>query len=166
VAPLRLLAFYASFRSISTLLGQVLTVLGETSFVMWDNISALVLLPIAFFIGSRWGTAGIAWAWILGHPFVVLPLYWRAFRGINMQLREYFAAIQAPLNACAVLAAIIVLLRWALNSHGLAATRFSLEVLAGATAYVLVMMTFYRNRIRIALYLRDDQEPARLKAAL
>ena len=149
VTPLRLLTFYASFRSITTLLGQVLTVLGETSFIMWNNISALVLLPTAFLIGSRWGTAGIAWAWILGYPFVALPLYWRTFRGINMQVREYFGAIRAPLNACAALAAAVVVLRWALNSRGLPAIRFSLEVLAGATAYVLIMMTFYRNRIAV-----------------
>jgi len=145
VVPLRLLAFSASFRSVTTLLSQVLTVLGETSFLMWNNILGLVLLPTAFFIGSRWGTAGIAWAWILGYPFVALPLYWRTFRGINMPLREYFAAIRAPLNACAALVATVAPLRWALSSRGRPEIRFGLEVLAGATAYVL-MMNFHRNR--------------------
>jgi teichuronic acid exporter len=149
VAPLRLLAFCMSFRSITALLGQVLTVVGETSFVMWNNLAALVLLPAAFFIGSRWGTAGIAWGWILAYPIVVLPLYWRTFRRINIQLREYFATIRAPLNGCAAMAAIVVLLRWALDSRGLQVIRFGLEVLVGATAYVLTVIAFDRNRIAV-----------------
>jgi hypothetical protein len=47
------------------------------------------------------------------------------------------------------MAAALILLKWALDSRGPLAIRFSFEVLTAVTAYVLVMMTFHRKRISI-----------------
>ena len=148
IAPLQVLAFYASFRSITTLLPQVLTVCGEARFVMWNTLAALVLLPTAFYIGSRWGTVGIAWAWILGYPFVALPLYRRTFRGIDMQLREYFDALRPSLNGSLVMTVSVLLLKWALPEGWPVYLRLVLEALTGAVIYALVIVTFYRDRVR------------------
>jgi PST family polysaccharide transporter len=148
IAPLELLAFYASFRSVSTLLGPVLTALRETRFVMWANLAAVVLLPGAFYVGSRWGTAGIAWAWIIAYPFVAVPLYARALRRIAMSVREYLGAVRPALNGSIAMVVAVGALKWALPSAWPLYLRFGLEVLAGALAYVLVMVALHGDRLR------------------
>lgn len=149
IIPLELLAVYASFRSITALLSQALIALGETRFVMWNTVSALLILPTAFYIGSSWGTAGIAWAWILGYPFVVLPLYRRTFRRIKMEIREYVGAVLPALDGSLVMAAVVLLLKWGLSSGWPLYLRLGLEVLAGGAAYVLTLIVFHRNRLLV-----------------
>jgi PST family polysaccharide transporter len=148
IAPLELLAFYSTFRSISTLLGPVLMALRETRFVMWANLAAVVLLPSAFYVGSRWGTAGIAWAWIIAYPFIAIPLYARTFRRIGMSVREYIGALRPALNGSLAMVAAVVALKWTLPSVWPLYFRFGVEVIAGALAYVAVMFLLHGDRVR------------------
>ena len=147
IAPLELLSVYASFRSITTLLPEVLIVLRETRFVMWNTLVAAVLLPCTFYLGSTWGTVGIAWGWIIAYPFIAVPLYRRAFRRIGMSVREYLGALRPALNGSLAMAGLVLLLRWILPGDWPLYLRFLLEVVTGAMTYGLVMITFHRDRV-------------------
>jgi PST family polysaccharide transporter len=148
IVPMELLAFYASFRSLTTLIPQVLTVVRETRFVMWNTLAAVVLLPCSFYGGSHWGTAGIAWAWIIAYPFIAVPLYRRAFRRIGMSVREYLGAVRPALDGSVAMVVFVGALKWGLPSAWPLSLRFGLEVLAGASSYVLVITTFHGDRLR------------------
>jgi PST family polysaccharide transporter len=148
IGPLELLAFYASFRSTASLVPQVLMALRETRFAMWDNLAALVLLPSAFYLGSRWGTAGIAWGWVVAYPFVVVPLFARVFQKIDMPVRNYISALRPAFDGVVAMVVVVGVLKWALPSAWPLYVRFSLEVLAGAAVYSLVMKVFHRDRLR------------------
>ena len=148
IVPLELLAFYAAFRSITILLPQVLTAVRETRLVMWNTLAAAVLLPGAFYIGSYWGTAGIAWAWIIAYPFIAAPLYRRAFQRIDMSVREYLGAVRPALNGSFAMLVFVSALKWALPSAWPLYVRFGLEVFAGASSYALVIVALHRDRLR------------------
>jgi teichuronic acid exporter len=149
IVPLELLALYASFRSITTLLPQVLTAVRETRFVMWNTLAAVVLLPSAFYVGSRWGTAGIAWAWIIAYPFIAVPLYRRAFQHIGMSVREYLGAVRPALDGSVAMVVFVGALKWVLPSAWPLYLRFGLEVLAGAASYILVLVALHGDRLRV-----------------
>jgi PST family polysaccharide transporter len=153
IVPLELLAFYASFRSIATLLPQVLTAVRETRFVMWNTLAAAVLLPSAFYIGSHWGTAGIAWAWIIAYPFVAVPLYGRAFQRIGMSLREYLGAVRPALDGSVAMVVFVGALKWVLPSAWPLYLRFGLEVLTGAASYILFLVALHSDRLRVFISL-------------
>src|SRR5438093_4108383 len=69
IAPLRLLAAYAAFRSIIPLLPTVLHTIRDTRFEMWNMVAAAVVMPTSFYLcGQRWGTVGLAVAWVLVDP--------------------------------------------------------------------------------------------------
>ncbi len=148
IVPLELLAFYAAFRSIAALIPQVLTAVRETRFVMWATLFAAVLLPCAFYIGSHWGTVGIAWGWIVAYPFVAVALYGRTFRRIGMPLREYLRAIRPALDGSIAMVILVGGLKWILSSAWPLYVRFGLEVLAGAGTYVLVIVALHGDRVR------------------
>lgn len=148
IAPLQLLAVYASFRSLTTLLPQVLTAVQETRFVMRNTLAAALLLPTAFYVGSRWGTAGIAWAWIIAYPFIAVPLYQRTFRLIGMSLTEYLAAVRPAMEGSIAMVVLVGVLKWASPSEWPLYLRFGLEVLSGALVYLLYVSGFHSDRIR------------------
>src|SRR5207237_10472100 len=111
IGPLRVLAAYAGFRSLSPLIGQVLNHVVETRFVMRVRLLAVVLFPLAFYEASRWGAVGIAMAWVVMHPLVSLPLYWRAFQRIELPVRQYVGALTPALSGSAVMLVAIWMLR-------------------------------------------------------
>ena len=68
IGPLRLLGIFVAARSVTTILPNLLTAIGDARFVMWTIIGSAIVMPIAFLIGSRWGTNGIAAAWVFAYP--------------------------------------------------------------------------------------------------
>jgi O-antigen/teichoic acid export membrane protein len=148
IVPLQLLALYASLRAIVTLLPQVLVVVGETRFAMWNSVAALVLMPIAFYLGSHWGTTGIATAWIVAYPLIAIPLYCRTLWKIQLKVGEYMRGVWPPLNGSIVMAVAVFAVKWASAASWPLLVRLTLEVLAGAAAYALVMLGIYGSRMR------------------
>ena len=149
IAPLEILAFYASFRCIVTLLPSILNVTGESHFVMRTMQAGLILMPTAFLIGSRWGPAGIAYGWVVAYPIVALCIYRRTFRRIDMPLRDYLEAIRPALTGCLIMATTVEILKAVLTSAFPLSVRFGLEVFAGAAAYVLTLTLFHRDRASV-----------------
>jgi len=148
VAPLEVLAFYGSIRSVSALLGPLLTALRETRFLMWTNIAAAVLMPLLFYVGSRWGPSGIACGWIVGYPFIALPLYRKAFRRVGMPFRNYLVAIRPALDASLVMIFAVGALKLVVPVQWPLYLRFGIEVVAGATAYLIVLLVLHIDRLR------------------
>ena len=153
IAPLQVLAVYGSIRCVATLPAQVVVAVGATRFGMWNSLQAIALMPIAFYIGSRWGTVGIAWGWVIGYPFVLAPLYWVVFRRIHMSIAEYWGAVRPAVNASVAMTVVVLLLKWALPAAWPLYLRLALEVSAGAAAYVLVLAVVHDDRARAFLRL-------------
>ena len=149
IAPLGILAFLAAFRSLATLLPPILNVTGEARFVMWVMQSALIILPLAFYFGSRWGPVGIAYGWIIAYPAVAICLYQRTFRKIEMSLRDYIGAVRPALTGTFVMIVIVEMLKHFLLSDFQLPVRLAIEVLVGASAFILPLFLFHHDRLRV-----------------
>jgi O-antigen/teichoic acid export membrane protein len=148
IVPLQLLAFYAAFRVIVTLLPQVLNVVGETRFGMLNGIATALIMPPAFYIGSHWGTTGIATAWIITYPLVVIPLYRRTLSKIGLSVKEYMQGVFPPLNGSIAMGLAVEAAKWFAPPGWSLYWRLILEVLVGTVAYLAVMLGFYAPRMR------------------
>jgi PST family polysaccharide transporter len=151
VAPLQILASYAAFRSIVALLSKVLTAMGNPRFVMWNDLATLLLMGFAFVVGSHWGVAGIAWAWVVAYPIVVIPLYHKTFKSVEMTLSEYVGAIRPALEATVIMTLAVLAVRRLVSATPPLA-RLCVEVLTGAIAYGAVL--FFRHRERAGRFLQ------------
>jgi O-antigen/teichoic acid export membrane protein len=157
VGPLQILAAYTTIRAISPISSQVLFVTGDTRFLMYMSGLGAVVLPTGFYIGSRWGTIGIAIAWTIVHPLAVyLPLSARVFKRLELGIGAYLKALWPALSGCALMGAAVALARSAAPVTTPQALRLSLEVAAGAAAYSAGLMLFHRSRVTafIALWRR------------
>src|SRR6266576_1979812 len=109
IAPLRLLAAYAAFRSITPLLPTVLHTIRDTRFEMWNMVAAAVVMPTSFYLcGQRWGTVGLAVAWVLVDPIFAFMLYWRTFSKIALSPRAYFRALWPALSGSVLMAGAVL----------------------------------------------------------
>jgi O-antigen/teichoic acid export membrane protein len=162
VAPLEVLAFYGSMRSVSALLGPLLTAVRETRFVMWVNVMAAVLMPTAFYFGSRWGAAGIAWGWIIAYPLVAIPLYIVAFRKIGMPVQEYLVTLRPAVDGSLAMILAVTILKLVSPSTWPLSVRLAIDVTGGAAAYLVVLSVLHGGRLRslLSLYRRNRANSA------
>ncbi len=147
IAPLEVLSIYAAFRSVVALLPKVLTAVGNARYVMWNDLGALIILPVAFYIGSHWGTAGIAWGWVAAYPLVALPLYHKTFATIEMKTGEYFRALWPALEGTLLMTLAVGFCKYAIHSALPVAVRLSAEITCGAIIYMASLLVFHRDRM-------------------
>jgi teichuronic acid exporter len=146
IRPLQVLCAYTALRSVVALLPKLLTAVGNARFVMRVETSALVLMPTAFYIGSHWGIAGIAFGWVAAYPLVVIPLYWKALNAIDMSAAEYFKALRPALDAAIAMALGLGAVKHLLPSSLSLSLRLIAEILAGAVIYFATVLVFHHER--------------------
>jgi O-antigen/teichoic acid export membrane protein len=150
ILPLQLLCWHLPMHVLAVPLGPVLHVKGDAKYPMHWALSALAVLPPAFyFAGARWGTTGIAAVWVMMYPVVLLPLYVRVLRTLEIRATEYLACLRPTLASAAVMAAVVLLIRALLPAHWPLALQFSIEVASGAAAYVVAGLVLQRRRLQV-----------------
>jgi PST family polysaccharide transporter len=148
--PLRLLALYAALRSITTLLPVLLNALQRSRFVMWNTVVAAAVFPVAFYLTSRWGTAGIAAAWIVLYPCISAPLIWRTRRELDLPLGRYLASMLPALRACLVMAIAVCGVRAITPAQWPILSRLLISAAAGAITYGIFVLMVEKQRVRSA----------------
>ncbi|HUN62519.1 MAG TPA: lipopolysaccharide biosynthesis protein [Candidatus Sulfotelmatobacter sp.] len=151
IVPLQLLALHALIRTNAILLAPLLNVIGEEAMVMWNSIFGMFVLPISFYIGSRWETVGIAAVWVVVYPLVQIPLFSRVFRRIDLPRSEYLGTLWPAISSCAVMSVAIAGLRLAAPETWPLSLRLTAEVLVGVIAYAVALVLFHRQRLQAML---------------
>jgi len=161
VTPLRLLALYVAVRSIAPVVPLVLNVLGETRFAMWNSLAAALILPTAFYLGSRWGNTGIAAAWLIVYPVIAVPLFHRALDRIELKWANYLLTLFPSLAASAGMAVAVWVIRRSLSAGVGSIARLLIEVASGAGAYiVLAAILNFPHRHKLLRMLQLLRAPA------
>ena len=147
VGPLRLLALYASLRSISPLVALALTMTGRVRHTMLNSIWSAIVLPPSFWIGSHWGPTGIAAAWAVVFPFLTIHLYRPLFTEIGLAARDYLRALLPALAGCIALGTAVLGVRIVAGDWLPRSARLATEVSVGIIAYSLLWATLFRPRV-------------------
>jgi PST family polysaccharide transporter len=146
IEPLRLLAFYGGFRSLATVLSPVLVATGHARRDMQFTLLATLILPSTFYVATRWGTTGVAAAWVVGLPIVSLLPYAYTLRLLRARSTEYLKALWPALSASLVMAAVVSLVYF-VGADWPRGPRFAAEVIAGVATYGAMVLIFHRGRI-------------------
>ena len=146
VTPLRMLAIYAAARSITSFFNPLLNVRGQSKFLMWNQVLACAYFTIAFWFGSRWGLGGIALMWPMLYPLMIVPVYLKLFKQINLSLRSYLNVLRPALTGTIAMIASVLLLRNILPTH-VVYLRLAAEVATGAVSYCLVVVGLHFKQL-------------------
>jgi O-antigen/teichoic acid export membrane protein len=145
ILPLELLVLHALVRSNVILLEPLLNAIGEERLLMRTSIVAMFILPITFFIGSRWGTLGIASGWVLIYPLTQIPLFSRIFLRTHLSRAEYLAAMWPAISSCALMAISIEIFKWISSDVWPLYVRLAVEVFIGMVTYGIVLLVLHRE---------------------
>ena len=147
VAPLKILACWAVFRSVFTLTTPILYVTGGSRLAMYNSLLCAMLYPLGFLLGSRWGAVGLAFAWIVVQPPSWVPIYYHVLRAIGLPFWTYLGALRPAFVGTASMAGGIFLFMHVIPPDTLPSVRLVGEVVCGAVIYSSVVMLFYRDRL-------------------
>jgi PST family polysaccharide transporter len=148
ILPLRFLACYAGVRSLDVLLHTLLIATGRTKREMQLMILALSVLVPLFYVGTNWGTTGVALVWLIGLPFpIFIPAYLSVSRAIGLRLTEYARALWPALSGTIVMTIAVLAFRTALPGDAHTALRLAAQVALGALTYLGTMFVFHRQRV-------------------
>ncbi len=148
IMPLRLLGLYGGFRSILNLLPSMLIATGRARLNMQFNLLVAASLPLMMYLGARWGTTGVALAWVVGYPVLTIPLFFRqTLRILDMRWSEYIRSLWPAASAAFGIALSVMVLRAAMPDRWSHWLQLGLVVLAGALTYVAVLFVAHRERM-------------------
>jgi len=116
---------------------------------MWVSVALLLVMPGSFYVGTRWGTSGVAIAWIVVHPIVVVPmLVMYTLRAIGLPLREYLLALWPATSGTLTMAAAVLLMRRALPAGWPESATLAALVATGGIAYGATLWLLHAERVR------------------
>lgn len=152
IVPLRLLSLYAAFRCVTSLLAQVLIFTGNAKRNMQLSVLAALVLPVSFYVASRWGTAGVAAVWVTVYPAVVGSLYVHdTLKVIGMRFSEYVRALVPAVTATLGMASVVAMLDTRFSGSLRPSTLLALLVVAGGAVYSALVFALHRRKLRVVL---------------
>jgi teichuronic acid exporter len=151
ILPLQLLCVYAAFYTSQLLIGQVLVWTGQFRANMWCSILAGVVLPVGFWVGTRWGLEGVALAWSILFPLVNLPAMVIALRTIGAGFGAWLNSLLPAAVSCAVMSAAMLGMRATLPPHTSVALSAVAVCAVGAVAYLAALWLLFRRRALVII---------------
>ena len=148
VAPMQILAFSASYRSIASIPTQVLFATKDSRPSLWNGVLCVVILPPAFLVGSQWGTAGIAMVWALVHPPLDYRLSAYVFRSIGLSHSDYWRSLIPASVASLGMTIAVVSMKYIMPADWSLPVRLGAEVCLGSIVYIMIAQLFYRDHLQ------------------
>ncbi|HEY1148390.1 MAG TPA: lipopolysaccharide biosynthesis protein [Pseudoduganella sp.] len=135
IFPLQALTLMMPFRTLIGFLPTVTDAIGRPEIAVQNMLLAIVVMPPAFYVGSRWGINGVAMAWLLAYPLVLLVNAQRMLGAVGIRLGQLALPVARPV-ACGLLMYMAVsltrLVLPGVDNRLLLAT----EIIVGAVTYL------------------------------
>lgn len=159
ILPLQVLCLVMPFRTLTQMLPTVTDALGQPG-INFRNVllSCLVMLP-AFYLGTRWGIQGVAYAWLLAYPVVLFFNMRRMLAAIGISARAVASRAGPAVLCAALMFGAVTLVRAPLAAQP-RAWALLVEVLTGMLAYAAVSLLFNRAMVAELRGMLRRQAPA------
>ena len=146
VPILRLLSLYALVRSLGVLLAPALLASYRARFLFAYNLVLLLVMPLAFWIGAvRWQAIGVAAAWLVVYPVVMVRMVREVLTEIGLSWRALARHLWPPVMATLAMVAVMAPALWAMASWAgtFVAVRLVLTGVAGVGVYAGILFRFH-----------------------
>ena len=153
-APLlQVLGIVMPLRLLSNVFPPLLWGVGHPRSSAANLLIAAIFMPLAFYLGTRWGVLGLAYAWLAMYPLVFLLTLWRTLAVVQLTLAAYLAQLSRPLAGA--IAMYVVVTGFSSLGYGSPGEWLHLGqmILLGVAVYGLIMLLIDRASLRETLAL-------------
>ena len=112
----------------------------------WGMFGAAIVV-IAYLIGLRWGTLGVAWSFSVSVIVLRLPSFVYCFRGTHMRLIDPVRAIWRPSTAAIIAAAIFYGFQQAIPMSLPGLARLAIDLAVYMTFYIILWVALPGGRV-------------------
>ena len=117
-------------------------------------------MPVVFLVGAQWGIIGIAWAWLIAYPLLLIFAAVRSLPVVGVGAGELLCAVAPPVLAATAMAAVVMLVDRMLPALP-EPMRLAVLVATGGPIYCLWLALFARETVRDLIELvRGRRMPA------
>lgn len=155
----RLLALAMPFATLQILYAPATTAMGRPGITAWVSGGGAVIMPIAFLIAVSHGPIGMAAAWLVGAPLLLIVASAFSLPIIGLSPRDLFLAARPSLGAALSMAVGVIVLDQALPPLAAPIRLFTL-VAAGVAIYAMVLLVFARPLVEEVRKLLLRKRPA------
>ncbi|OHD07113.1 lipopolysaccharide biosynthesis protein [Sphingopyxis sp. RIFCSPHIGHO2_12_FULL_65_19] len=160
VPYIQLISLALILMTVQILFAPVTNALGKPSISMFTAMSGAVLFPVAFLMGAQWGLIGMAWAWLIAAPLLLLVTARLSAPLIGVSLWDVARAMLPGLAPALVMAIGVGAAAVAIAPLGLAAPlRLAALVGFGATLYAALLWMLERNALTEVIRLILRRQP-------
>jgi O-antigen/teichoic acid export membrane protein len=134
---------------------------GRPHWVLYITVIYSILMPISFYVSSKFGLNALAIPWITIYPLIRGGFAWVTMRKLGIPVSEYLRNIMHPAIATAGMAVAILLVKY-LYFNNFSALFPNLwiyllsAILTGVTIYLVFLTTFQRPLLTSLLNLRKE----------
>ncbi len=158
VVPLQLLSLFFVFRVVAALDPVILLARHEAHINRNLTLLFAVLMPLAFLIGVRWGTAGVAVAWFV-QPLISLPLQARfVWSRISVSWNAWLSALWPAISSSLLMALVVIPLGRLHFWNPIAL--LVIQALVGGVAYLASLWFGHRAAAMAAINLVKRNNPS------
>ena len=148
VPYIQLISLALILMTVQILFAPVTNALGKPSISMFTAMSGAILFPAAFLVGAKWGLVGMAWAWLIAAPVLLLVTARLSAPLIGVTLWDIARAMLPGLVPALVMAIGVGFMSEAIAPLGLsAAIRLAALVALGAALYGALLWLLEREAI-------------------
>ena len=149
VTTLKLLACYAGLRSVSTLPSHVMVMRGRADLARRASLITVLILPVAFLIGSRWGIVGVALGWLFAYPLCVVMCDYRyVSQLLDLHPKHLAQAVWPAVAATGIMVLVLIGARMALPDGASHLIRLFVLTILGIAVYAGAALLTQGDRVR------------------
>lgn len=139
ILPLQIVCIASPLRLISVLMSTAVQGMGRPDIDLKNTITGVIVLPACFLAGAFFGAVGLAMAWLIGLPILILINLQRAKTTLNVTISSVLAAIASPAACAAFMVVCVWLLSRVLGDQANSFAGLAAMVTCGVVCYVTVL---------------------------
>jgi teichuronic acid exporter len=161
ILPLQIIAVIMPLRIISQFSASAIQGVGRADIDFENNLACIITLPAAFWIGSRWGVAGMSAVWVVFFPFLWWWMMRRSFAAVGLTVTRVLRETAWPAFAAAVMCAAVFGVGLLVPLPAGNWRHAAALVLTGAAVYAALIAAFDRPDAAMLLRLVRSMLPSR-----
>jgi O-antigen/teichoic acid export membrane protein len=147
ILPFQILTLVMPFRMIIGFLPTITDAIGRSEVALHNALLGCVVMPVSFYIGSHWGIAGVAYAWLSAYPVVLFINLRRMLGVIGIPLMDVVRRVAPALTAAAGMYLAVWMVRTGLGGRYAHTTALVLEIASGVCGYALLSLVCNRSLV-------------------
>ncbi len=149
IVPLAVLSAHVTMRCISAVFAQCLLAIGEARQSVRLGFVQVAVMPVLFYVAARrWGINGVAFAWLIVHPLIMVPmLILYTLSLVETPPTALLKVLWPAASGTAIMAGAVLALAAVMHSAP-APLRLGATVILGGVTYGAKLLVFDRPRMR------------------